>query len=96
MRREPGFDRCRCPKCFVIENVEVFPDSPRRIIWIGGGHVPFFLCAGVHCVDIRLNQAGIDRKAVTSDKTLTKTTGHNSLKDRAEQTAVPEFAVTVF
>lgn len=69
----------------VVQNFEIFPDSPRRIIRIDTLRVPLFLGRRVLLVGIGFNQAGIHGEALAADQPLFHATLDSHLEHVAQQ-----------
>lgn len=95
MGRELGLNLAGCPKCGLIQRVEIFVYGAGRVGRINGRDVPLFLRRRVLLVCVRFDQAGIDGHALTADKAFLDAPCNGRLKQVAQQFTLAEPAMTV-
>jgi len=83
----------RCAEGLVIQYVEIFFYSARRIFRISRRRVPFLLRCGVLFVRIGFNQAGIRRKALTTHQTIRDAARNGRFEQVSQQIAITEPAM---
>ncbi len=74
----------------------LFAYSARRIIGINLAGCPTFGVTGVLFLNVRADQAGVDREALTANQTFLHATGNSRLEHMAQQIAFAEPTMTVF
>ncbi len=85
----------RSAEGFVVQRVKVFAYSTRRIIGINLAGGPVIGIARVLLLNIRADQAGVDREALTTNQAFLHATRYRRFEQMAQQIAFAEPTMTV-
>ena len=84
-----------CTEGSIVKHVEIFPNCTRRLAWINRAGVPFDARRGALLIGIRRDQAGINRKVLTTDQPLGDAALENRLENLPQQITVAEAPMPV-